>query len=235
MVVVVLGMHRSGTSLVAGLLHAMGVHMGDDLLKADENNPHGYYEDCKIVGLNEVILTLAGGTWAEPPEIEAIQTVGKDKRVADAIAYLVGQRAQRDAWGFKDPRTCLTAELWHPSLKDPRYVVVNRTRKAVVKSLMRRAKQAAEKARALIAMGGIVMPEWRPVLEHATWRAFAWGTLFNIYVGRRQMFLDAVDAPKLRVRYEDLMREPEPHVRRLAEFVGQEYRPELLDLIERGR
>ena len=50
--VVILGMHRSGTSLTAGILHLLGVNMGDRLLPADKFNAQGYFE-------NQIILDLA--------------------------------------------------------------------------------------------------------------------------------------------------------------------------------
>ena len=46
--VVVAGMHRSGTSLVAGLLRSADVALGDRLLAADPANPRGYFEDEEI-------------------------------------------------------------------------------------------------------------------------------------------------------------------------------------------
>ena len=51
-IIIVLGMHRSGTSLIAGVLHEMGVNMGSNLMKADEYNPKGYFEDIEIYKFN---------------------------------------------------------------------------------------------------------------------------------------------------------------------------------------
>ncbi len=44
--VVIAGMHRSGTSLVASYLSSLGIGLGDRLLSADANNRHGYFEDA---------------------------------------------------------------------------------------------------------------------------------------------------------------------------------------------
>ena len=54
--VLVVGMHRSGTSLLARMLQLLGVHLGDDLLPADQHNPDGYGEDKRFVTFQRHIL-----------------------------------------------------------------------------------------------------------------------------------------------------------------------------------
>ncbi|MCK4816954.1 hypothetical protein KA005_14390, partial [bacterium] len=61
--IIILGMHRSGTSIVANMLHRIGISMGEDLLKSDKFNPNGYYEDADFLGINKGILTNSEGTW----------------------------------------------------------------------------------------------------------------------------------------------------------------------------
>ena len=64
---VVLGMHRSGTSLTAGGLEKIGIDMGDNQLGANQWNPLGHFENVDFVGLNDRILNTAGGNWLDPP------------------------------------------------------------------------------------------------------------------------------------------------------------------------
>ena len=70
--VVVLGMHRSGTSAVAGCLHRLGVDFGPRLMPATEANARGYYEHIDIVNLHDRLLLALGGSWDEtcplPPD-----------------------------------------------------------------------------------------------------------------------------------------------------------------------
>ena len=191
--IVILGMHRSGTSLVASMLEAMGVHMGDRLLGANEYQPHGHFEDMDFLTMNQAILQDAGGNWADPPAWEAIEGAGE--RLKHQIAGLVHQK-QRGLWGWKDPRTCLTAGLYHPHLDDARYVVVRRDRPAVVTSLMKRG-------------GGNVED---------------WAALCGLYEARVVQFLTGPEAPVHFVRYEDLTH-PKTGAKealKLAEFVGLE-------------
>src|SRR5919106_6018808 len=67
----VLGMHRSGTSLVAGVLRLLGVDLGSDeeFLPPDSNNQSGYFELADLVEINDEILAHYGGTWDELPEL----------------------------------------------------------------------------------------------------------------------------------------------------------------------
>src|SRR5436305_8144007 len=50
--VVITGMHRSGTSLVASYLSTLGIHMGDRLIPADRRNPRGYFEAAAFAELH---------------------------------------------------------------------------------------------------------------------------------------------------------------------------------------
>ena len=111
----------------------MGVHMGDELMEPGPANPHGYWEDMDWFRLNVDILREAGGDWANPPEREAIEHVGREN-MRHAIANMVTMK-DGHLWGFKDPRNCLTIPVIHPHLTDPRYVVVQRDRQDILTSM----------------------------------------------------------------------------------------------------
>ena len=68
-IVCVLGMHRSGTSLITRVLNLLGVYLGPDahLMTPNENNPSGYWEHQLITDLNDEILSRLGGSWDEAP------------------------------------------------------------------------------------------------------------------------------------------------------------------------
>ena len=122
--IIVLGCHRSGTTLVARLLAEMGVYMGGRL----DARTH---EDVDFQKTNATILDMAGGNWGKPPSPEAItEAVGQMP-----IPYLLTMKRQPMPWGWKDPRTVLTIHALHPYLEDPRYVVIRRNGRDVVSSL----------------------------------------------------------------------------------------------------
>jgi len=195
--VVVLGMHRSGTSLVAGLLQRLGVNMGTRFREPDRHNPTGYFEDLDWRDLNKEILQLTGCSWYQPPTKEQILAVRE--RVGSGIRALVDARnSTGQLWGWKDPRTCLTVELIHPHLSNPLYINVSRDRKAVVASLEARAK-----------LRGYHEPR-----NH-------WYNLIDEYTERKLNFIVQNRAAFYSVNYNVLLEETGEIVRELAEMVGQ--------------
>jgi len=62
-IVIVLGMHRSGTSAFTGTLKIAGLDLGSDIMQANEYNVKGYFENNKIVELNDKILSYFKASW----------------------------------------------------------------------------------------------------------------------------------------------------------------------------
>ncbi len=67
----ILGMMRTGTSAVAGLLDLLGVHFGpkDRLLEPNVANPSGFWEHRGVIALNDELLARLGGSWHTPPAV----------------------------------------------------------------------------------------------------------------------------------------------------------------------
>lgn len=133
--VVVLGMHRSGTSLLAGVLHKLGVSMEQEKPKPYWSNPFGHFEDRRFIKLNDSILQAAGGSWDCPPERDCI--LSQNTNFKNEIETLIKKSAS-SIWGWKDPRTCLTIDLFMPYLINPYFIVCRRNPDMVAKSLNRR-------------------------------------------------------------------------------------------------
>lgn len=140
--VLVLGMHRSGTSAVAACLERLGVNMGDALVAADEWNSKGYFEERRIVAFNNLLLEMQGLRWDAPlpaPSALQAQCFGQ---VASASALLHELFAGASVWGFKDPRMCLLAPFWQPVFSSmqlrPRMLLVLRHPAEVANSLAHR-------------------------------------------------------------------------------------------------
>lgn len=65
---VILGMHRSATSMISRSIHLSGEGwIGDNLILNQGDNIRGHYEQIPIVILNEKILKIANGSWDKPP------------------------------------------------------------------------------------------------------------------------------------------------------------------------
>lgn len=114
MAVCITGMHRSGTSLVANLLARCGLFLGNDqdLLPPSVDNQRGYWEHANFVWLNDEVLSVSGGVWDCPPRTRQNYASGKFNHLRLQAARLVGRFYDREPWGWKDPRNCLTLNFW---------------------------------------------------------------------------------------------------------------------------
>ena len=132
--VVVLGMHRSGTSLLTGSLEAAGLYLGN-VVNAAPHNLKGNKENEAIRDLNDALLTKQGAAWNAPPSTQ-VPWDRSDQACARALIqpYLDHGRT----WGFKDPRTMWTAAGWMDVLPAPRLIGVFRHPALVVRSLVAR-------------------------------------------------------------------------------------------------
>jgi hypothetical protein len=109
-------MHRSGTSAVCAALAASGVSFGSQLLDPMAGvNDEGFWEDARVVELNEQLLALAHSTWFAPdPGIANIEwgSIEYDSLRAAAIDILKGGFGASSPQAVKDPRLCLTLPFW---------------------------------------------------------------------------------------------------------------------------
>lgn len=132
---IVLGMHRSATSLAAKGLHTSDIFIGQQLLGPDHSNPYGHYEALDFTILNREILSAAGGSWDNPPSEDAIlnQVDNFDSKITAII-----EKNKRHHWGWKDPRTILTIKLFLPHIENPHFIACFRDPDEVAKSLNKR-------------------------------------------------------------------------------------------------
>ena len=105
-VICVLGMHRSGTSVIARMLNLLGVYLGPEerFLKPAFDNPKGFWEHRQISELNEEILNAFGGHHLAPPVLpegwlKAPDLAGLRSR---AQAIISDDFGRSDFWGWKD-------------------------------------------------------------------------------------------------------------------------------------
>ena len=136
-VIIVLGMHRSGTSCLAGVLEKAGVNLG----KVSINNPHnlkGNRENFQIMKLHDELLTYNNGTWDDPPASVSWPAHLEKKRDLIIAGY-----KNYPLWGFKDPRTLLLLDGWLRVLPNCILAATFRHPVLVVESLQRRNKKIA--------------------------------------------------------------------------------------------
>lgn len=132
------GMHRSGTSMIASLLHTCGLDLGPkkDFLPPAPNNPEGFWESRSFLRLNDAILKELGGSWDRPPlDVAGSVSAGLSLRIQKQARKLIECFQGREPWGWKDPRNCLTLPLWRELLPEMKVLVCVRNPLAVAESL----------------------------------------------------------------------------------------------------
>ncbi|MGA9273415.1 MAG: sulfotransferase [Candidatus Cybelea sp.] len=153
--IVVVGMHRSGTSAVARGLKALSVYLGRNFLDAQPENPTGYWEDKGIVELNERVLKALRLTWDGVAPIARRSFGGWRmwRLRREARRYLRRSFIEEPLWGFKDPRTLRLLSFWlrvfHESDVNDAYVLVIRNPSSVAASLFKRQGMQLETAQRL--------------------------------------------------------------------------------------
>jgi hypothetical protein len=157
--VMVLGMHRSGTSLCSHVLSALGVDMADQVGPngvPERDNLRGHWERWEIVDLHNRILELLNRGYYDPVHDLAFPTAWwADPKVAavrrDIVAFLK-ERMREAYFGFKDPRTVRFLPLWHQIADElklaPKFVFCLRNPAQVARSLLERDAVDPETAEA---------------------------------------------------------------------------------------
>ncbi len=138
--ILVFGMHRSGTSVVARLLNLMGAYLGEsaELLPAHErDNPTGYWERTDLVIAHDEFLKSAGFSWDHVAYLDPASIRNADIPAFRSVIRGVVQRLERQdrPWLVKDPRLNLLAPFWLQAAPDAACVVVVRDPRDVVASL----------------------------------------------------------------------------------------------------
>lgn len=148
MIVIVVGMHRSGTSATAGLLHNNGIIMGENQYfnpKPKPNqNPKGFFENRRFRDVNDHILGENGYIVKSfSPIIPEIKTPSL-KLQYDMRTLIEEYNNAYQNWGWKDPRICLTLDKWLTVIQEMKLldkvkiVFVRRDIPSIVKSMMKR-------------------------------------------------------------------------------------------------
>src|SRR5258706_8041773 len=192
MPVSVAGMHRSGTSMVAKLLHLAGLYLGqeEDISGPAPDNLDGFWENAKFVKLNDRLLAVAGGGWDCPrPLPRDWEDLEEFFPLRVRAELLLAEFSGREPWGWKDPRNSITLPFWERFLPQLPVVVCVRNPLEVVRSLQRRNHLSFE-------------------LGVGLWKTYAESVLQNT-------------SPETRIvtHYESFFSNPEAEIRRLLGFL----------------
>ncbi|MBI2214480.1 MAG: hypothetical protein HYU52_12610 [Acidobacteria bacterium] len=137
----VLGVHRSGTSVLAESAIRLGLYGGatEELDGADEWNANGYWEHRAVRALDEELLFAVETDWFGGLAFDPAKLPEERRPELDARATAIVESLDRHApWVVKDPRMCVVLPYWRPLLTAPAFLVSLRHPVAVARSLRSR-------------------------------------------------------------------------------------------------
>lgn len=118
----ILGMHRSGTSVIARAINLLGAYLGkeEDLMPPHFTNQKGFWERNDIVEVHDRVLSHFGGTWYSFTPLPKQWYESEDiKHFREELIELIRKNfSEHSLWAWKDPRTCLLLPLWIDVLKE---------------------------------------------------------------------------------------------------------------------
>ena len=192
-IICIVGMHRSGTSMIAQVLNQSGLYLGppERLLKADATNPLGHFEHRGFLEIDRKLLKFFKATWREPPALRPGWQLDPKLELLRAEAKaLAATFVGKSPWGWKEPRASLFLPFWQESIPNMRFVVCIRNPLEVARSLEKRNKTPLHKGASL----------W--------------------YRYMRSSIEDTEGRPRLFIFFEDFFNQGSSEIERLLQFCG---------------
>jgi hypothetical protein len=192
-----LGLARSGTSVVTGVLRMLGVDMGPS--RDDKSNPRGSHEDIDFAKFHKDLFDMAGDgkDYWNPPSRETILEL-RPTIDAKVRALLAKKSNGKSLWGWKHPRCLLTYELFLPYLVNPHFVLVFRNQLSTALSSVEHTRKLRHRLNLSQAL-----------------------RIVHFYQGEMLRFLENhPDIPTQFVSYEDVVLDPRKEAAKLACFLG---------------
>jgi hypothetical protein len=249
--VIIIGMHRSGTTMVSRLLEAMGLFVGQ---RKEYNN-----EALFFLRLDEWIFLQSCASWENPLPIHYLLANKEIRAMAAdytaryliesprAISFLGWKKYARyrslhnlsTPWGWKSPLSTFTLPLWLDIFPSAKVIHIYRHGVDVAYSLRERAIKDLRRTRAKELYYRLRFLHWlRPKVGgfiHGVRITSLEGgfSLWEEYVSEACRHVAALGARAMEVRYEDVLEDPLPPLRKMAEFCGLEVTNEALANVAR--
>jgi hypothetical protein len=151
-VLFIVGMHRSGTSAVAGACHLMGLDTGRTLMLPNAANAKGFWENQLIVDVHDRFLCEHGVDWDTADFLPDGWWQGEpaDRAATHLEQVLLREFDPQKNWVIKDPRLCLLLPIWKNALRNlgrtALVLLVFRHPQEVISSMIRRDRISSERA-----------------------------------------------------------------------------------------
>lgn len=115
--VLILGMHRSGTSAIAGISHLLGAVAPATMMEPAFDNPTGFWESEAITIVNQAILATLGGNWYDCLALDpaAIDATTRQEILTHCASAVTSEFGDAPLFVMKDPRFSILMEFWLPA------------------------------------------------------------------------------------------------------------------------
>ena len=232
--VIIIGMHRSGTSMITRILEAMGLFVGD---QTDKNNREALF----FVRSNDWLLNQSGGSWFDPEPIHDLLESSQIRALAvDYLRCLLDSwhvcsfmgvskylRYRRPdnmplPWGWKDPRSTYILPLWLEIFPDAKIIHIRRHGVDVANSLKVRQQEALHRFKRSVfkcQFRRFVNPFGPGLLglfRCQTLDDFL--LLWDKYVREADAHVSRLKDRAMNLGYEDFLSDPRRHMEQLACF-----------------
>ena len=204
--IVVIGMHRSGTSAITKSLECAGVDLGNKLMPPGPNeNDLGFFEDIDIVQFNENLLKECGKNWYDTQKIDYFDTerLIRNGYLLQGIELLRNKIHASNYFGFKDPRTAALLPFWEQIFAtfefEVFFLLATRNPLSIVRSLQQRN-------------------EFEPEQGYYLWINYILQSLSFL---KNKNFIS--------VNYDKLLADPHTQVMRIASLIGNNIDYNLLE------
>jgi len=150
--ILILGMHRSGTSAVAGCFSALGYNMGNQLFPPDKPNEKGYFENVLINQFNDSLLSTLYARWHDTLFLPQNWYLNEQvqKRKPELISILKSEFGEKEDFVIKDPRISVLLPFYEEVFNDlniiPKVIINFRNPFEVSKSLKKRDNLSSSKS-----------------------------------------------------------------------------------------
>ena len=235
---IILGMHRSGTSLAVRLLTAVGIHMGYHLSRDAEaiffqklNRSIFQEVDVKWGYVDPLIKAMRAQSFIEEQTRIMLSALFKEKRLLGGeikISEFFGSHHWHEVkqnklgyWGWKDPRTSITFPIWLRIFPKAKVLHLLRNGIDVAISTHRRSiKQHRNFLKRSLPF------DFSPITLDFEYCFRLWEVYVSFVLENKHLISDD---HYLELRYEDLLSEPEKHLRSITEFMAYPVQDEKLN------
>lgn len=239
--VIIIGMHRSGTSLITNILNKMGLYIG--------NNLNNNYESKFFVRTNDFLLRRTGGSWVSPEPLNYLLSNPKLNLTATkklnyflnsinfidylGLSNILARKKEKilnGNWGWKDPRNTFTLPLWKNIFPNAKIVYIRRNGVDVAHSIVTRQTRLMDvnpelfldnikHTKVLIRKLFGISPLLKPFIQQfpLCLSQEACFLLWELYTANAENIVKRINN-KIVISYESLLREPKKTIIELTKF-----------------